>query len=413
MYLATTCLVVMSFLLNSFCFPLIGIIQNGKDTVSDTNHLVNNSTTHDNFRIEDHQYTSKFNWTSAISANATMAIPTTDALTKQFLSIELDHEWEDLVLDGTAVVNFLGLFMVSASRRDIVLTPRTEYSIQFIQNPKSLHATLSQVASTMQMTFQRAHEDLVRTCLYMDQIPEHIKAALILIKTASNDLLKKLLPYTLRNVDYATSEASTISKPILLRFVQVGKLIDEVVAVLSSTLSGIVSNIDDYYFLSEIEVYAIDVQVKWYLLVELFIKFSDIAELIRKNTKQNFVNPVQQTQNGNGFNIEADRLAHMRTLIPSTITIDQLTHLLQMMAHTYANISNEYMITQVAQVGPLLNLQTTSMRITNHRDLLQKTVVQSVKVARLTMAQRNELTKADMGREKEYKDFLLDAAVAA
>ncbi|CAF3916209.1 unnamed protein product [Adineta steineri] len=342
-----------------------------------------------------------------------MTIPTADARTKQFLSIELDHEWEDLALDGTTVVNFLGLFMVSASRRDIILTPRAEHSIQFIQNTNSLHATLSQVALTMQMTFRDAHEDLVRTCLYMDQIPEHIKAALILMKTASNDLLKKLLPYTLRNVDYATSEASTISKPILLRFVQVGKLIDEVVAVLSSTLSGMVSNIDDYYFLSEIEVYAIDVQAKWYQLVELFIKFSDIAELIRKNTKQNFVNPVQQAQNGNGFNIEADRMAHMRTFIPSTITIDQLTHLLRMMADTYANISNEYMITQVAQIGPLLNLQTNSMRTTNHRDLFQKTVAQSVKVARLTLAQRTEFTKADIGRQKEYKDFLLDTVVAA
>ncbi|CAF1047025.1 unnamed protein product [Adineta steineri] len=84
-----------------------------------------------------------------------------------------------------------------------------------------------------------------------------------------------------------------------------------------------------------------------------------------------------------------------------------------MMADTYANISNEYMITQVAQIGPLLNLQTNSMRTTNHRDLFQKTVAQSVKVARLTLAQRTEFTKADIGRQKEYKDFLLDTVVAA
>jgi len=265
----------------------------------------------------------------------------------------------------------------------------------------------------MQMTFQDAQEDLVRTCLFLDQIPEHIKAAFSLIKMASDDLLKKLLPYTLRNVEHATSEASTISKPILLRLVQVGKLIDEVVAVLSSTLSSMVLNIGDYYFPSEIEVYAIDVQDQWYLLVEFFIKFSNLAKLIQKNTKQNFVNPVQQAQTGNGFNIDADRMAHIRTLIPSTINIDQSTHLLRMMAHTYVNISNEYMITQVAQIGPLLTLQTDSMRTTNHRELLQRTVAQSVKVARLTLVQRNEFTKANIVRQKEYQDFLLDAVVAA
>ncbi|CAF1237540.1 unnamed protein product [Adineta steineri] len=340
-----------------------------------------------------------------------MIILTTDTITKQFLSIELDHEWEDLALGGTTVVNYLGMLMVSASRRDTALIPRSGYTIQFIKNTNSLHATLSQVALAMQMTFQDVLEDLVRTCLYMDQIPDHIKAALILIKTASNDLLKKLLPYTLRNVDYATSEASTISKPILLRFVQVGKLIDEVVAVLSSTVSGMVSNIDNYYFLSEVEAYAIDVQVQWYLLVELFMKFSDIAELIRKNTKQNFMNPVQQAQDENGFSSEADRMAHIRTLIPSTITLDQLTQFLRMMAHTYVNVSNEYMVTQVTQIGSLLNLQTPLMWTTNHRDLFQKTVAQSVKVARLTLAQRNEFIEADNDRQKEYKDFLLDTVI--
>jgi hypothetical protein len=342
-----------------------------------------------------------------------MTIPGTSAVTEQLRSIELDHEWEDLVLGGPKAVNFLGVLMVSASRRDIALTPRADYSVQFIQNTSSLHATLSQVASNMQMTFQDAQEDLVRTCLFMDQIPDHIKAALSLIKMASDDLLKKLLPYTLRNVEYSTSEASTISKPILLRLVQVGKLIDEVVAVLSSTLSSMVLNIEDYYFLSEIEVYAIDVQDQWYLLVELFIKFSNIAGLIQKNTKQNFVNPLQQAQTGNGFNNDTDRMAHIRTLIPSTINIDQSTHLLRMMAHTYVNISNEYMITQVAQIGPLLTLQMDSMRTTSHRELLQRAVAQSVKVARLTLAQQNEFTKASIGRQKEYQDFLLDAVVAA
>jgi len=55
-----------------------------------------------------------------------MTIPGTSAVTKQLLSIELDHEWEDLVLCGPTAVNFLGMLMVSASRRDIALTPRAE-----------------------------------------------------------------------------------------------------------------------------------------------------------------------------------------------------------------------------------------------------------------------------------------------
>jgi hypothetical protein len=46
------------------------------------------------------------------------------------LSPEVDHEWEDLVLAGPAVVNYLSLFMVFASRQDEGLIPPAWYSIR-------------------------------------------------------------------------------------------------------------------------------------------------------------------------------------------------------------------------------------------------------------------------------------------
>ena len=342
-----------------------------------------------------------------------MTISVTDAVTKQLLSIEQDRDWEDLILSGPTTVNFLGLLMISASRSDIALTSRPQHSVQFIQNTNSLHVTLFQVASSMQMTFHDAHGDLVRTCLYMDQIPEHMKATLMLIKMASDELMQTLLPYSLRNIDRDTTEALTFSKPMLSRFIQTGKLIDEVVAVISSTLSDVVTSIDDYYYLSEVETYAIDLQVQWYLLVELFIQFSDMVELIRKNVKENFMNPVQQAQDGNGVNIVIDRLSCLQTLIPSTITIDHSAHFLRMMVHTYVKIYNTFMITQVNQTGSLLALQTESMRITNRRDLFKTTLAQSIAVARLASVEHTEFIRIDIDRQKEYTLLLLEDVVAA
>jgi hypothetical protein len=337
---------------------------------------------------------------------------TTPVVSKQLLLIELDTGWEDLILGGAKFANFLGLAMVSASQRNLALTPRAGYSVQFIQNINSLHATLLQVASAMQTACQGAHEDLVRTQVSMDQIPDHIKASLLLIKTAPDDLRKKLLPVTLRNVDRAANEGSAVSKSTLARFVHVGKLIDEFVAVLSYTVSGIVSNLENYHYLSEVEVHVTDIQVQWYLLVQLLIKFSERADIIRENIAKNFVNSTQQAENGNGLHIEAERITHLKILIPATIAIDQSTQLLQMMAHTYSDISNEYMATQAGQSGSFLSLQTSSMRATSQRELWQRIVAQSVEAARLAQKRENEFMEASHERQKEYNDFLLDAVVA-
>ena len=255
------------------------------DIISHIRQLVHDRTTDANFRADKQEYITALNRILNITPNITAA----PFSIQQLVSIGPDRHWEDLILGGPTAINFLSLLMVSASQRDLALASRPGYSIQFIQNINSLHATLSQVAKAMQMAFQGVLEDLVRTQLSMDRIPEHMKAGLLLIKTASDDLREKLVPYTLRNIDLASSEGSAVSKSTLSRFVQVGKLIDEVVAVLSSTISSLLSNMDSYNFVSEVEVHAIDLQVQWYLLIELFMKFSERADIVREKTAKTFV----------------------------------------------------------------------------------------------------------------------------
>ncbi|CAF0768069.1 unnamed protein product [Rotaria sordida] len=332
---------------------------------------------------------------------------TTEEITTEItttLAPEVDREWEDLILGGPTVVNYLGLFMVHASRADQVLTPSDTYTIKYINNVQSLHATLFQISSAMQIALQGARDDLIRTRNSMDQIPEHIKAGLLLIKTAPKDLLSQLLSYILRNIERAAKEGSVATKRALERFVSVGLLVEELAILLTSTLSSSPpKNLD---CLVEANVYANDIKIQWNLLVKLFRKFSERANITQTTLRNSFIEPIDQAQKTNGFGSQSDRLTFLDKLIPAAITIDQSSYLLNMMARTYSDVSNDYMINQITSNEDYLDLVIESLRTTSQRQLWQKLVSQSVKVARLAQERHNQFSGTSSIRQANYTTYL-------
>ncbi|CAF3136586.1 unnamed protein product [Rotaria sp. Silwood2] len=334
---------------------------------------------------------------------ATTITTTTTTTTTTTLAPEVDHEWEDLVLGGPTVVNYLGLFMVHASRKDQVLTPSSDYIVNYIHNVQSLRATLIQISSAMQAAFQVAREDLVRIQNSMNQIPEHIKAGLLLIQTAPKDLLSKLLPYTLRNVKRAANEGSSVSKPTLERFVSVGLLLEEFATLISSTSSTSAENAD---YLIEANAYSVDMKIQWDLVVKLFKKFSERADFTQTSISNSFIEPADQVLNANSFNSQSDRLTLLQKLISATIAIDQSSHLLDMMARTYNDVSNDHMEDQITSNKAYLGLTIESVRATSQRQLWQNLLSQSVKVARLTQERHKQFAETSLSRQAEYATYL-------
>jgi hypothetical protein len=341
--------------------------------------------------------TGYFEFTNEPTFTTSTTTSTTTTTTTTTLAPEVDREWEDLVLAGPTVVNYLSLFMVFASRKDISLNPSVEHTNQV----RSLRDILSQISSAMKAAFQVAHDDLIRTRVSMEQIPDHIKAGLLLIKTAPKDLLKQLLPYTLQNVDRAASEGSAVAKPTLARFVSVGLLIDELVTLLASTTST--PEIADY--LIEAHAYASDIKKQWDLLVQLFKKFSYRADITQQSISTSFSDSIKEAQSANNFASEAQRSAYLDILIPATIAIDQSSSLLNMMSTTYTEVSNDHMVNQIASNYAYLVLGVESARTTSQRELWQNTVSQSVKVARLAQKRHNEFAATSPKRHEEYSDY--------
>lgn len=345
---------------------------------------------------------------TTIETTTTTTVTTTTTTTT--LAPEVDREWEDLVLAGPTVVNYLGLFMVLASHKDQALTPPDGYNVTYLPNIQSLRSILTWISAEMQAAFKMASADLIRTRSSMDQIPDHIKAGLVLIQTAPNDLLSKLLPYTLRNVDRAANEGSVVTKPTLERFVLLGLWFEELVTLLGSTLSS--ETVKDLDYLTEANAYATDIKAQWDLLVKLFQKFSERADLTQRSVINNFIDPTNQVQKDKSFETEKQRSDHLNKLIPASIFIDQSSYLLDMMARTYSDISQDHMAAQITTSNNYLGLGDATARATSQRQLWQNTIAQSVKVARLAQERQNQFAETSSGRHTEYSTYSKSAIPA-
>ncbi|CAF5157675.1 unnamed protein product, partial [Rotaria sp. Silwood1] len=218
-----------------------------------------------------------------------------------------------------------------------------------------------------------------------------------------NNLLSKLLPYTLHNVERAANEGSAISKPTLERFVSVGLLVEELATLLLSTPSSSEENAD---YLMEASSYANDIKIKWDLLVKLFKKFSDRANTTQTTISNSFIEPINQAQKKNGFNSKSDRSNYLNKLIPTTIAIDQSSHLLDMMARTYTDVSNDHMIDQINQNKAYLDITIESARAKSQRQLWQNLLSQLINVARLAQERNNQFSETNSNRHAEYATYL-------
>ncbi|CAF0809582.1 unnamed protein product [Adineta ricciae] len=341
--------------------------------------------------------------TTTTATTTTTITTTTTTTTTTTPAPEVDREWEDLVLAGPTVVNYLSLFMVLVSRKDQILTAPAEYTVKYLSDIQSLRNILIRISAEMRKAFELASDDLIRTQISMEQIPDHIKAGLVLIQSAPNDLLKKLLPYTLRNVDRAANEGSSITKPTLQRFVTLGLWLDELVTLLSSTTAAAAVAEKDHA--EEAAAYASDIKKQWNLLIRLFQKFSDRADLTQTSVSQNFIDLIDKAQKANDLSTEGQRKTQLDKLIPAAIAIDQSSFLLDMMSRTYNEISKDHMATQITTSNNYLNADNESTRARNQRQLWQNTLEQSIKVARLAQERQNKFAETSSDRQTMYSAY--------
>jgi len=82
-----------------------------------------------------------------------------------------------------------------------------------------------------------AHTAMDQIQLAIKQIPTHVKTAMKLISSASDAMLKSMLPLTLESVGRLATESANVANSTLLRFNQLQDLLAEIIELSASTQS--------------------------------------------------------------------------------------------------------------------------------------------------------------------------------
>ncbi|CAF0856583.1 unnamed protein product [Adineta steineri] len=150
---------------------------------------------------------------------------------------DIDEEWETLMVSGPIVVGYMGNLMVIASKKDFSFHAPSGYVYRYIRYPNSFRATLAQVSTEMTNALMGAHTAMDRIQLSIKQVPTHVKTALKLITSASDAMLKSMLPRTLESVGRLATESASIANSTVLQFNQLQDLLTEIIELSASTQS--------------------------------------------------------------------------------------------------------------------------------------------------------------------------------
>jgi hypothetical protein len=98
-------------------------------------------------------------------------------------------------------------------------------------------------------------------------------------------------------------------------------------------------------------------------------------------------------------------------LVESAKDIDRDSHLLFLMAKTYFDISNKYMIDQIAGMAGLLSLQNDAARDTYVKEVANESRATSTKVKDLAAERQRQYELVNFNRQEQYMEFIREGMI--
>ncbi|CAF1154066.1 unnamed protein product [Adineta ricciae] len=148
----------------------------------------------------------------------------------------IDEKWEELMVAGPLIINYLGNLMVLSSQQDFGFTlPSPNYVYEFIKYPNSFKATLAHLSHDMYDALLAAHTSMDRIQTFSSQIPTHINNTLKLVTRASPNMIKALLPNNLASITRIADICVNASSETVEKFAKLQKVIEEIIRVILST----------------------------------------------------------------------------------------------------------------------------------------------------------------------------------
>ena len=107
----------------------------------------------------------------------------------------------------------------------------------------------------------------------------------------------------------------------------------------------------------------------------------------------------------------SDKTLFIMMLVETATDIDRDTHLLFLMAKTYTDVSNEYMVDQIAGLSGLLMLQTNAERDAYVKEVADKAKETSIKIRNLAIERQEKYELASFDRQEQYMEFIEQAMI--
>ena len=103
---------------------------------------------------------------------------------------------------------------------------------------------------------------------------------------------------------------------------------------------------------------------------------------------------------------QLDQTLFTTMLVESAKDIDRDSHLLFLMAKTYSDVSNEYMIDQIAGLSGVLMMQNDSERDAYVKRIASESRATSTKVKALAAERQKVYELANSNRRQQYMQFI-------
>ena len=301
------------------------------------------------------------------------------------------EEWEKLVQSAPTIAHWMGILMVTLSRRDVILPIPTGYPFTVISKTNSLRTAVRAMNAEMSRTFNQIHNDFVRIQLNLEEVPTHVEAIFALMNTSMPaDRHKQWLQYALRNIGRLVNETSSMTQTTKIQFNRVSQMHAETSEFLRMALSSLAAGSSDTH-LSDLKTQLDDIRTKWIDLRTLFNSIVNSIDSVQQGTLHELI-PVSSYALIDGLLVgDEDFQFFLQLLAESSATITSAASMAYVTMSSMDTVFHRWTVWQSeSEVQTLLALTQENERLRRIRDFWYKNAQSAIDVARLTQRQQAE-----------------------
>ncbi|CAF1404942.1 unnamed protein product [Adineta ricciae] len=345
------------------------------------------------------------NTSMAIRNATTSSNPNLD--TQTLIQSLIEENWEELFVAGPIMVNCISNLMISASKKDFPLKSSSlNHVYQYIIYPNSFRATLAQIHSEMYSVFLRGHTNMDSIQLSMKQIPQYFKTILKVLKSASPNLIQRMVTTPLDNIEKMAKDSVALTNIMIKKYENLTLLLQETIEVATRSCGVNSTFLTNINILVNITTQVNKLQQQWSQITRYSNQIIIRVETIRETAFYELIDTIKNVTSMNSELTAADREVFFLKMRDTMIEIEQDAYLLYITTKTYYDVSATYVALQLQNASRLLVLQTDTERQTTMTQLDQNMLFALAEISQMVSERKQQCQQRNQEIQEEYKQFI-------